>query len=164
MFIRPEQPADVAEIRNLVSAAFSNASHSSGNEAQIVDSLRRAGALAASIVAEDGGDIVGYVAFSPVRIAERDERWYGLGPVAVRADRRRVGIGKDLIEAGLRRIAALGAKGCVVLGDPAYYARFGFACDPNLILEGVPAAYFQRLVIDGAAPRGIVQYHPSFFA
>ena len=53
---------------------------------------------------------------------------------------------------------------CVLLGDPAYYARFGFRPDPRLVLSGIPAEYFQTLHIDDAAPEGIVTYHAAFDA
>ena len=68
MQIRCEEPDDVEAIRATVTAAFTNAPHSSGTEAAIVDALRHAGALAVSLVAEDEGEIVGHIAFSPVTI------------------------------------------------------------------------------------------------
>jgi putative acetyltransferase len=163
MIIRTETPADVQAIRSVVAAAFQDAPHSGGNEAAIVDALREAGALAVSLVADEGGAIVGHVAFSPVTVNGQDIGWYGLGPVAVLAGKRRRGIGEALIRAGLTRIEQRCARGCVVLGDPAYYGRFGFRSDPDLRFADVPADYFQRLVIDGEPPKGVVDYHPAFF-
>ena len=69
---------------------------------------------------------------------------------------------RALIEAGLQRLIARGARGCVVLGDPAYYARFGFIHDPALTFPGAPAEYFQRLVLRGDPPSGAVRYAPAF--
>jgi len=43
----------------------------------------------------------------------------------------------------------------VVLGDPGYYSRFGFAADPNLSLAGVPAEYFQQLSFEEQSWRGL---------
>ena len=63
--------------------------------------------------------------------------------------------------AALRR---LDAAGCVVLGEPAYYARFGFQTMPTLYLAGVPAAYFQALSFNSGRPAGEVRYHPAFTA
>ena len=163
MIIRAETPADLPAIRSVVTAAFQDAPHSAGNEAAIVDALREAGALAVSLVAEEEGVVVGHVAFSPVTIDGRDIGWYGLGPVAVLSGKRRRGIGEALIKAGLARIEELSARGCVVLGDPAYYGRFGFRSDPDLRFADVPAKYFQRLVIDGGPPKGVVDYHRAFF-
>ena len=64
----------------------------------------------------------------------------------------------------LARLRALGARGCVVLGEPGYYARFGFRAEPSLILPDVPAEYFQALSFDGGMPSGIVAYDEAFAA
>ncbi|WP_269931134.1 GNAT family N-acetyltransferase [Aminobacter sp. HY435] len=163
MKIRPEQPGDVETIRLLTQAAFKNAPHSSQTEAAIVDALRDAGALTVSLVAVEGDQIVGHVAFSPVTINGKDADWYGLGPVSVWPDRQAKGIGQALIREGLGRLKQRGAGGCVVLGDPGYYGRFGFASDPGLRYGDIPPEYFQRLAF-GPAPKGEVAYHPGFDA
>jgi len=160
----PERDGDAPAIRALVTAAFLGAEHSSGTEGAIVDALRAADMLTVSLVATEDGVIVGHVAFSPVTIDGADLGWFGLGPVAVSPDHQRRGIGARLIEAGLAQLRDAGAQGCVVLGDPAYYARFGFESDPALAYPGVPAEYFQRLVLDGSPPIGEVAYHQSFAA
>uniref|UniRef100_A0A9E7ZTV1 N-acetyltransferase n=1 Tax=Bosea sp. NBC_00436 TaxID=2969620 RepID=A0A9E7ZTV1_9HYPH len=166
MDIRPEQPADSDAIRALTTEAFATAPHSSGTEAAIVDGLRAAGALTLSLVAvEDGeqsSEILGHVAFSPVTIDGAERGWFGLGPVSVRPGRQRGGIGSELIREGLRRLREMGAAGCVLLGAPAYYGRFGFANDPALVLEGVPPEYFMRLGFGGEMPAGTVRYHAAF--
>jgi putative acetyltransferase len=164
MIIRPERPTDIPVIRSLITAAFRDASHSSGKEADVVDALRIGGVLTDSLVAEVSGKIVGHIAFSPITVNSQEVGWFGLGPVAVVAEERRRGIGAALIEAGLERLKDLGARGCVVLGDPAYYRRFGFESDPELRFANVPSEYFQRLVIDGEPPRGTVNYQPAFLA
>lgn len=163
MIIRDETPADIAAIRAVLTAAFAAAPHASGSEAAIVDALREQGALALSLVAEQNGTVVGHAAFSPVSIDGKRARWFGLGPVAVTPHEQRRGIGKTLIEAGIDRLVAMGAHGCVVLGDPAYYRRFGFASDANLRFPGVPEQYFQRLLLEGPAPAGVVEYHAAFY-
>ncbi|MBP7001083.1 GNAT family N-acetyltransferase [Amaricoccus sp.] len=162
--LRAEAPADHASIRALTDDAFAGAAHASGTEGAIVDALREAGALALSLVAEEGGAIVGHVAFSPVAIPGA-AGWFGLGPVAVRPDRQGRGIGAALIRDGLARLEAMGAQGCVLLGDPGYYRRFGFAPDPRLRFEGAPPEYFLRLAFPGAAPAaGAVAFHAAFHA
>ena len=55
-----------------------------------------------------------------------------------------------------------GARGIILLGSPEYYSRFGFEHDPELQYPGPPAEYFQRLVISGDRPSGIVQYAKAF--
>jgi len=164
MIIRPEDPTDTAAIRSIVTAAFRDAAHTGGNEADIVDALRIGGVLTVSLVAEDEGNIIGHVAFSPVTVNSREVGWFGLGPVAVLVEKRRCGIGAALVEAGLKHLDDLGARGCVVLGDPAYYRRFGFQSDSRLRFADVPSEYFQRLVIHGEPPQGVVNYPPAFSA
>ena len=120
------------------------------------------GALTLSLVAEEDGQIIGHAAFSPVTIDGRPCGWYGLGPVAVRPNRQRRGIGDAVISEGLGELVAYGAAGCVVLGEPAYYGRFGFNADSRLRFPGPPAEYFQALAFGGPVPSGTVAYHPAF--
>jgi putative acetyltransferase len=164
MIFRPERDGDAPAIRAVTAAAFKDAPHSSGTEAAIVDALRDAGALTLSLVAESEDRVVGHAAFSPVTIDGKADRWFGLGPVSVEPAEQRRGIGKALIREGLKRLAAAGAEGCVVLGDPAYYRRFGFISDARLRYGEVPPEYFQRLSFTGAEPEGEVAYHPGFDA
>lgn len=160
--IRFERPGDAAAIHEVTQAAFRTQPHSDGSEPALVDALRAAGDLALSLVAEEAGRIVGHIAFSRVAISDGSAEWYGLGPVSVLPELHRRGIGARLIERGIADLTARGARGIVLLGNPALYGRFGFAHDPALIYPGPPARYFQRLVIAGAAPRGTVAYAPAF--
>lgn len=162
MIIRLENEGDADPIHDVTVAAFHGKPYSSGTEAQIVDALRAAGVLTISLVAEDHDEIVGHVAFSPVAINGRAGRWYGLGPVSVLPMWQRRGIGSSLIKTGLSHLRNLGAEGCVVLGDPAYYSRFGFVSDPALRYRDVDPRFFQRLSFTGDAPTGEVVFHPAF--
>lgn len=107
---------------------------------------------------------MGHVGFSPVLIDGEDIGWFGLGLVSVASDQQRKGVGSALIETGLLLLKARGAKGCVVLGDPAYYRRFGFAALPTLRYGDVPAGYFQSLSLCDEPAHSEVAYHPSFGA
>lgn len=164
MLIRKEQPEDTAAIRRLTEEAFRSVPYSNQKEAATIDALRSASALTLSLVAEEEGFLLGHVAFSPVLIDGADCGWYGLGPVSVQPCRQGEGIGSALISEGLLRLKEAGAKGCVLLGDPGYYQRFGFKADDRLRLQGVPAEYFQCLVIEGEMPNGNVTYHAAFNA
>lgn len=164
MDIRPEQAEDAEAIDKVVRDAFLGAAHASGTEHLIVRELRQAGALTLSLVAVVDGAVVAHAAVSPVTISDGTPGWFGLGPVAVTHVLQRCGFGSALVRAALQQLQAQGAAGCVVLGEPAYYGRFGFAADPALVLEGVPAGYFQALRFAGASPRGTVRYHPGFAA
>jgi putative acetyltransferase len=164
MIIRPETAADVPFIRSLIDAAFVEVEHSSQTEGAIVDALRRHEALTLSVVADLEGSIIGHVGFSPVRIAGEDIGWFGMGPVSVSPSLQRVGVGSAVIKVGLDLLANRDAKGCVVLGDPQYYGRFGFTSDHALRYGDVPAEYFQSLVLCGQPVEGEVTYHEGFDA
>ncbi|WBU56912.1 GNAT family N-acetyltransferase [Paracoccus sediminicola] len=160
--IRRERSGDEAAILALTTTAFETAAHSDGTEAQIVEALRKADALSLSLVAAEGGALVGHIAFSPVMIGGADYRWVGLGPVSVAPRHQGNGIGAALIRDGLSRMRGSGAQGCVVLGEPGYYARFGFQANPALTLPGVPPEYFMALSFEDSIPKGEVAYHPAF--
>jgi putative acetyltransferase len=157
-----ERPGDAEAIHLLTDAAFRDAPHSGGTEARIVDALRTAGALTLSVVALESGELLGHAAFSPVSIKGAAGAWYGLGPVSVRPDAQRRVIGTAVILDGLNRLEAMAAAGCVVLGNPGYYGRFGFESDPDLSYGVVLPGYFQRRVFAGPAAKGQVHYHPAF--
>ena len=163
MRIRPERPGDEAEIGATTGAAFAGKTYSDQTEPLIVERLRSAGALTISLVAEEDGHIVGHVAFSPVTLSAGEKDWYGLGPVSVRPDRQKQGIGSALIREGMERLRVLGAQGCVLVGDPGYYNRFGFTADPALKVTDVPPEYFLVLPLQGPVPSGIVAFHPGFY-
>lgn len=164
MIIRPEKPDDVAAITRVTELAFRLHAHSDQTEHFIILALRKAGALTVSLVAEKAGQVVGHIGFSPVQVSDGSADWYGLGPVAVLPDLQRQGIGKSLINSGLSALRSRGASGCVVLGDPNYYERFGFKMRPECILQGVPPEYFQSLAFGPHFAVGIVTYHEAFSA
>lgn len=159
--IRPEQPADRDAIRAVHVAAFPTEA-----EARLVDALRAAGRLSISLAACDGDLIVGHIAFSPVTVAGASGA-FGLAPVAVLPGNQRQGIGAELIRAGLAACARLNAPFVVVLGDPAYYARFGFqpARRWGLLDEYNGGPAFQAIELQpGEIPlgAGLVKYAPQF--
>ena len=162
MQIRQERPEDATIIHALTDAAFKGMPFSDQTEAQVIDRLRAAGALTISLVAIEGGEIIGHVAFSPVTINGEAGDWYGLGPVSVWPDHQRAGTGQALIREGLRQLQSMSAGGCVLLGNPAYYGRFEFENDPELYNLGPPPWAFQRLILSGSRPIGEVRFHPAF--
>lgn len=166
--LRHETPDDIAAIEAVTIAAFANAPHTSHTEQFIVRALRTANELTLSLVAEEHGQVVGHVALSPVTITNaqgpQTTGWYGLGPLSVLPAKQGQGIGSRLMEQALSELQAMRAAGCVLLGDPAYYARFGFQAYGGLQLPGVPPAYFMALAFHGPVPEGIAQYSDAFNA
>lgn len=162
--IRFETPEDISEIHDLTTAAFLNAPHTDHTEQFIVDALRDSGALTLSLVVEEGGKIVGHVALSPVSVSDGSSGWFGLGPISVSPERQGHGIGTLLMNRAMELLREQGASGCVLLGDPNYYSRFGFKPERGLILPDVPPEYFQVLLFSSPLPCGTVAYHQAFSA
>ena len=159
--IREEAPADAIAVRSLIGEAFRGAPYASGTEAAIHDRLRGDGDLVIGLVADVNGTIVGQIAFSPVT-AGGASGWLGLGPVAVTPRRQGRGIGAMLVREGLARAGASVARGVVLIGDPGYYARFGFEGGVGLTYGAVPAPYVQALSFGDPVPTGPLTYAPAF--
>ena len=162
--IRKEVNSDVADIQALTTAAFLNAPHTSHTEQFIVNALRNSGNLTVSLVAEADGKIVGHVAVSPVSISDGSQGWYGLGPISVAPEHQGIGIGSQIMRHALATLREFGASGCVLVGEPKYYSRFGFQAEPSLVLPDVPPEYFQAISFDARIPSGLVSFHESFSA
>ena len=164
IIIRKELDSDIEAISEVTKAAFETLAISHHTEQFIICALRNAKALTISLVAEAGNKVVGHVAFSPVAISDHSTGWYGLGPVSVLPELHKQGIGKSLICEGLTLLKKSGANGCVLVGDPGYYERFGFRSPPELVVEGVPQQYFLALPFGESVPRGTVVFHEGFKA
>ena len=121
MIIRPEHPIDIPHIFDVNASAFKT-----NMEARLVDILRADGDLTVSLVAEDDGKIIGHIALSPMQAPVRT---MGLGPVAVRPNLQKQGIGSKLINAALKIAKADGIQAVFLLGHADYYPRFGFSSD-----------------------------------
>jgi len=164
LIIRPERPDDAASIEEVTRQAFATHPHSRQTEHFIVRALREANALTISLVAELSGQVVGHIAFSPVAISDGSIGWFGVGPVSVLPPAQKRGIGRSLIEGGLSLLRQRGAAGCVLVGEPSFYSRFGFANCPGLLLPGVPPEFFLVLPFGLASPHGEVTFHAAFSA
>ena len=162
IIIRKESKNDITAIRQVVLAAFENHPHSNQTEHLLVEKLREAEALTVSLVADNNGKVVGHIAFSPVSINGEQCNWYGLAPVSVHPDFQRQGIGGMLIKEGLKELNKLGVTGCVLLGEPEYYGRFGFVAHEGLTLPDVPPEYFLALPLTEKNVQGVVSYHKVF--
>ena len=164
MIIRKETESDIKAISDVTIAAFKNHPISHQTEHFIIDALRATNALTVSMVAEIDGRVVGHIAFSPVSLSDGSENWYGLGPISVLPECQKQGIGKSLIYEGLKHLKMLEAKGCILVGDPNYYERFGFKSLLELTHEGVPQKNVLALPFGGNKAKGVVMFHESFFA
>ncbi len=156
--VQPETPGLHSAIRAVLLQAFP-----SPVEADLVERLRADGDIEIGLVACDGRDVIGHIAFSPMTAPMKA---LGLGPVAVAPERQGHGIGSLLIREGLERARTAGWETVFVLGEPAYYTRFGFnTATASGFSSPYAGPYFMAISLSGRAPTvstGRVDYAPAF--
>ncbi|OGW37389.1 MAG: hypothetical protein A2Y97_01300 [Nitrospirae bacterium RBG_13_39_12] len=121
MNIREEKDTDINRIAEIHNRAFNGPT-----EARIINKLRKNGNLTISLVAETDGKILGHISYSPMYNKNKEVIGIGLAPVAVLPSHKKKGIGSELIRKGNDIALSKGYTRIFVLGDPAYYSRFGF--------------------------------------
>jgi putative acetyltransferase len=158
MIVRLETPADIAAIRIVEEIAFGRR-----DEARLVDDLRADGDAVFSLVAEEEGIIAGHAMFSRMTAPFPA---LALGPVAVLPEHRRTGIAGRLIREGIAHSEAAGSAGIFVLGDPAFYRRFGFGvAKAGGFTSPYVGPHLMALSLGGKglpADSGIIEYAPAF--
>lgn len=169
MHIRDERPGNEQDSRAIIHIEYTafkgHPMHAPGaepTEHRIVERLRASGDLTLSLLAEVDGEPVGHVALSPAVVGADAAGWYLLGPVGVLPPMQGRGIGSALIREALRRLREAGALGVVLVGDPGYYARFGFARVPGLGYPGVPDQYVLAVRFGDRLPQGDIIAHAAF--
>ena len=161
MNIRFEQPGDIEKIREVNLQAFETET-----EANLVEALRSADVELISLVAEENGEVIGHILFSPVILG--DLKIMGLAPMAVLPDRQNKGVGTKLVKAGLQDCEKAGYEAVVVLGHAGYYPRFGFVPSVNFGIKSEydvpPEVFMVKELREGAlkGAAGTVKYHPAF--
>jgi putative acetyltransferase len=162
--VREENSTDadeIAAIREVNKRAFGQ-----DQEANIVDALRTSGAFLHSLVATLNEDVVGHISYSPASIDNLTGA--ALGPMAVKPEHQRKGIGSKLIQAGNTRLRDEKCPFIIVVGHPEYYSRFGFmrASFYGMTPEwNLPDDVFMVLVLDEERMRGVsglVKYRHEF--
>ena len=158
MMVRFETPDDIAAIRIVEEIAFGQPA-----EAQLVDDLRTAGDSVFSLVVVDDGIVVGHVLFSRMNAPFPA---LALAPIAVLPEYRRTGFASRLIQQGIARSETAGWRGIFVLGDPAFYRRFGFdAAKAAGFSSPYAGPHLMALPLGGGelpARTGIIQHAPAF--
>ncbi len=162
--IRFESPADHDAIRRVNRLAFGQ-----NEEADLVDALRAGGFVHVSLVAEQGGQIVGHILFSELSITTDSSGTVpalGLAPMAVLPTFQRQGIGSELVRGGLDACRKQGHRIVIVLGHPAFYPRFGFSAELAGPLQSPFAgeAWMATELVPGALTgvAGRVEFPPPF--
>ncbi len=158
--IRPAELSDRAAIHEVVEQAFGQKL-----EAELVDRLVAGGDAVLELVAEADGRIVGHVLFSRLTVGNDESSFpaVALAPLAVDPAFQKMGIGAALVAEAHRYLAAAGEKLSIVLGDPAYYGRFGYRRRPA---EGYSSDYqceaLQALAWGEAPATGRLVYAAAF--
>ena len=163
--IRAETVTDRESVRGVNEAAFGRP-----QEADLVDALRGSVNPCVSLVAEEGGRVVGHIFFSPVAVESGEGAWaaLGLGPMAVLPEYQRRGVGSELVREGLSECRRLGHEVVFVLGHARFYPRFGFTqakakgieCEFNAPDENFMVVELRPGALAGR--KGIVRYSPEF--
>jgi putative acetyltransferase len=161
--IRSFEAADGPHVRLLLEQAFGGT-----DEADLVDRLMRDGELVLTLAAQRGDKIVGCAAFPRLTVADKSGGTApaaGLAPLAVAVEARKRGIGGALVRAGLARLRDMGETLVFVLGDPAYYRRFGFeAADPAFRSPYSGPQFMQARLSGGGPVSGMIRYPAAFAA
>lgn len=164
MLIRAEKECDREPVREVNIAAFGTLS-----EANLVDTLRQHVQTTVSLVAEENGEVVGHIMFSPVSLSGHPNlKVMGLAPMAVTPAHQKKGVGSALVRAGLDQCRQLGFVAAVVLGHPQYYPRFGFLPSFKFGIDSeydVPKEVFMAMELQPDAlsgKTGKVRFHSVF--
>lgn len=163
--IRPERPEDIPGVYRVNELAFERKA-----EAELVNLLRDHGQVILSLVAEQDGEVVGHVLFSPMRLVTDAGELpaAGLAPMSVLPAYQKTGIGSQLIRAGLADLVVQGWRIAFVLGHSDYYPRFGFVPAVRYAIRStydVPDEVFMALeLVPGAleGAHGIAHYAEEF--
>ena len=164
MLIRPEKKCDWDAVHAVNVSAFESPS-----EANLVDALREQAQLVVSMVAEENGEVIGHIMFSPVSLSGCPNlKIMGLAPMAVAPKHQQKGVGSALVKTGLEQCRQLGFDAVVVLGHPAYYPRFGFVPSSRFGIDSeydVPEEAFMAIELKPESLNGMtgrVKYHVAF--
>jgi predicted N-acetyltransferase YhbS len=164
--IRPETRSDIKAIGQVNDLAFGQA-----DEGLIVEKLRRNPAFVKelSFVALFNGEVVGHILFFPVSIRGEHAASpsLALAPMSVLPELQNMGIGGQMVKAGLEAAKQLGFKSVIVLGHKEYYPRFGFVPASRYGIKApfdVPDEAFMALELQPGGlsdVSGTVQYPPE---
>jgi predicted N-acetyltransferase YhbS len=135
MIIRREKPEEFSRIYALVKTAFQTAKVADGKEQDFVSQLRAGGSYIPelALVAEEDGSLIGHIMLTRIYIADNGKKFESLllAPVSVALEYRNQGVGSDMIKEGFKLAKEMGYTSVLLVGDPAYYHRFGFQTSVN---------------------------------
>lgn len=171
MIIRTENVRDHEEVYKLNYLAFGNRE----DESKLIERIRISEEFISelSLVAEIENEIVGHILLSKATVEDQEEQYtvIVLAPIAVKPDYQKQGIGRKLIEEGIKRCKALGYFIVLLIGHPTYYPRLGFEPARKYGLEfkqfEVPDEVFMVYEVEEGKlkeMKGELKYPKSFFS
>ena len=174
VLIRPEQPSDFAAIDKVITDVFAAMPMSDHREVELVHALRqtRGSIPALALVADLDPEIVGQVLLTQIHIQTAAEQLpvLALAPLSVLPQFQHHGIGSQLLHEAYRRAQAWHHKAILVLGDPAFYSRFGYVFASRFGLHfpfAVPEQYCLAIELQPGALKdaaGEVLYSAPFLS
>jgi putative acetyltransferase len=150
VLIRRAGPNDTESIRWVHGAAFARAGYPDGPpEVVLANELRACPAYLPTLdlVAEVDGAVVGHVIATRATIGPDASPVLGLGPLGVHPDHQGQGVGSVLVRATIARADEMGEPMIVLLGDPSYYARFGFVLSSTVGIEPPDEAWVHHFQV-----------------
>lgn len=162
MSIRTATPRDRDSIRLVEEHAFGQKT-----EAGLVDALIDSGDTVLELVAQEDGQVVGHILFSRLYVEQGGKKFpaVALAPLAVEPSFHGSGIGGALITEAHLRLRKSGETLSIVLGEPGYYGRFGYAHDRARNFQSDYQCEALQALAWGEAPEsGKLVYAPAFSA
>jgi predicted N-acetyltransferase YhbS len=140
--IRPEKAQEYPFLYNFVKEAFKTAKVSNGDEQNYVDRLRDSDGYIPelALVAEENEEIIGHIMLTKTYVLTGTQRFEALllAPLSVASTHQGCGVGSALVWESLRLAKQMGFHAVFVVGDPAYYSRFGFRSSKLFGIKHVP--------------------------
>ncbi len=141
MVIRRETPEEFSQIYSLVKVAFQTAKVTDGKEQDFVNQLRGSGNYIPelALVAEENGKLIGHIMLTKTYIVNRGNKFETLllAPISVALEYRNRGVGSNLIKENFKLAKEMGYTSVLLVGDPAYYHRFGFKAAVNFGIKHI---------------------------
>ncbi|MFB2772905.1 GNAT family N-acetyltransferase [Pelatocladus sp. BLCC-F211] len=165
--IIPESYTEILTIRQLIIEAFGQV-----KIAELVDIIRKSENFIPelSLIAVENLEVLGHILFSQIIIETPNQTIpsLALAPLAVKPSHQRQGIGSRLVEAGLSKCREFDYPVVIVVGEPAYYQRFGFQTAGKFGLRSslsFPDEVFMVLELKPAALTNIIGTvrYPAYF-
>lgn len=157
MIIRRERPEEFPRIFDLVKTAFQTAKVSDGKEQDFVNHLRKSGNYIPelALVAEEGGRLVGHIMLTKTYITTEKNKFETLllAPLSVALEHRNKGVGSKLVTESFKLARKMGYASVVVVGDPAYYHRFGFKAAVNFGIKNTNNIPDENVMVCELAPK-----------